>query len=113
MIHRSLIKAPARNSVKVLWNVEADKVLWRWLLGADRRIKVCPVRPLSVEDDGVFSSWMFQRGSDGTYVRATKVMVAIHRRAMDRSRGGFKARPGDDAVSELYAAIRAFKGWEV
>ena len=94
------------------WNQKADRVLWRWLLGYDRLIKVMPVRRIE-DDEMMMHDWMFERGDDGTHVRATKVMVVIHRRAKDRSVRGFKATPAMDAVNELCLAIRQAGGWDV
>ena len=108
-------RVPQRPVAKVnppRWNDKADKVLWKWMLGYDRMIKVCPVRRIE-QDEVLMHDWMFQRGDDGTYVRATKVMTVIHRRAMDRSKAGFKSLPAIDAINELCAAIRASGGWDV
>ena len=83
------------------------------MANVDQGIKVLPVRPLSVEQDTVLCAWMFERGDDGSYVRATRCLNAIRRRALQRSKAGFKALAGSDAAGDLWRAIEATGGWKV
>lgn len=90
--------------LKVANPEHADKVVWRWLMGGDRKVPIVPVRRVEAHEASLWS-WMFQCDGSGNYVRATRVMNVIRKRAKDRSRAGFKDSPAAEAMNELWQAI--------
>ena len=88
-----------------------DKVLWRWLGGADRKLPIAPVARLSPPEDAAMWAWAYERNASGEHVRATRVAIALWRRGYDRSKAGYKTMPASEAYAELARAIKMSGGF--